>query len=54
MNYIIQQYDNDTIVDNIIKDVDYNITLPAFCFGVTFTNSGNNYKYKLRFNVSNY
>lgn len=47
LGYNIQEYDTDAEVDNLINN-----NKSTFCFGVTFTNDGTNYKYSLRGDVN--
>jgi hypothetical protein len=50
--YTVQEYANDAEIDTIARHQMYGIDYPYFCFGVSFENSGSNYKYNLRFNIS--
>lgn len=51
--YIVKQYASDDQIDVIVRDKEYGLSYPYFCFGLSFQNSGNNYKYNLRFNITN-
>jgi hypothetical protein len=48
----VKTYPSDAAIDAIIRDQSYGTTNSPFCYGVSFDNSGSNYKYNLRFNVS--
>ena len=46
-------FDDDEDVDKIVRNADYGKQSdPYFCFGVSFVNSGPDYKYKVRFNIT--
>lgn len=49
----MQDYASDSEVDAIVRNENYGIDYPYFCFGLSFENSGTAYKYNLRFNVTN-
>ncbi len=51
--YRVSTYPNDDEVDRLVRDPGYGLDFPEFCFGVSFENAGTNYKYNLRFNITN-
>ena len=49
-----QLYEDDETVDENVRHPDYGSdSSPYYCFGVSFVDDGPNYKYKLRFNITN-
>lgn len=50
--YTVRQYGSDSEIDTIVRDQNYGIDYPYFCFGLSFENSGSAYKYNLRFNIT--
>ena len=53
IGYTVQTYSSDEEIDTIVRDLGYGNDYPYFCFGLSFQNSGSDYKYNLRFNISN-
>ena len=52
LDYTVATYASNDEIDELVRDFDYGDTIPYICFGVTFENSGSNYKYHLRFNMT--
>ena len=53
LGYNVSIMASDAEIDAAVRDEHYGNPNPKFCFGISISETGPNYKYKLRFNTTN-